>query len=889
MNAWFVRWRLALRIARRDALRHRGRTALVLAMVGLPVLAVVGADTFFRTANVSQVERMESELGAADARIIGESRERIYVDPVSGSTWHTGAPVEADPPWTAAEVAAALPDGSRVVETTEGRLTYRTRAGRADVPALVREWDDPMLEGTFTLDEGRFPADDGEVAISRVIAERGYAVGDTLELTRDEVPARVVGVVRPPAASDEALLALPPSAEALVYNARPVYLATVPGGLDWPAVQDLNSQGLSVVSREVAVDPPAPAEWLPPEDSDAFGGSDPAGTAVLALVVASVVLEIVLLAGPAFAVGVRRQRRDLALIGAAGGSAADLRRVVLASGVVLGGGAALLGAVSGVLLARLSVPVAEDVLGSTFGPFEVPLFDVAVTAAVGILAGLGAAWFPARQAARTDVVDTLAGRRGQVRTTWRSPVLGLVLAAAGMALVVAGARGNEFGVAAGAVLLVLGLVTASPWLVGLLAPLAPRLPVAGRLAVRDATRNRSRTAPALAAVMATVAGVTALAIGSQSDSTQAQRDYQPTAPLGTAVVHGSPDELDEAAWADIEAALRAQAPERPVHRLRAVPWEEGLMRELVILRPGCTGELDECRWFPDEPVTISGGYAETVVLGADAAASLTGGDAQADVARLLSSGRVVVIGSSAIDEDGAIRLAAVEYGDPSATGGMAVTVTGTVTLPAATVPRRGGGPLALPAMVLVPEEFAERLPVDVRTTTLVTGGPEDPVTPAQEEELRELLNEMSGVAGLTVERGWTDELAIARYVLFGLGALLVLIATLTATGLALTDARPDFATLAAVGAAPRTRRRMAMASAAVVGGGGALLGLVVGMAPGIAVAYPLTSTDFGDGARPLVDIPWLLLGGVAVLVPLLAVAVTGLAVRSRLPMVARTT
>ena len=50
------------------------------------------------------------------------------------------------------------------------------------------------------------------------------------------------------------------------------------------------------------------------------------------------------------------------------------------------------------------------------------------------------------------------------------------------------------------------------------------------------------------------------------------------------------------------------------------------------------------------------------------------------------------------------------------------------------------------------------------------------------------------------------------------------------------------------------------------------------------MAYPLTNTDSGNGAHPLVDVPWLLLGGVGVLVPLLAVAVTGLAVRSRLPM-----
>jgi putative ABC transport system permease protein len=59
------------------------------------------------------------------------------------------------------------------------------------------------------------------------------------------------------------------------------------------------------------------------------------------------------------------------------------------------------------------------------------------------------------------------------------------------------------------------------------------------------------------------------------------------------------------------------------------------------------------------------------------------------------------------------------------------------------------------------------------------------------------------------------------------------------------------------------------------------------MAPGIAVAVPLTSTDYGNGAHPVLDIPWTLLAGVAVAVPLLAVAVTGLAVRPRLPMARR--
>jgi putative ABC transport system permease protein len=79
-----------------------------------------------------------------------------------------------------------------------------------------------------------------------------------------------------------------------------------------------------------------------------------------------------------------------------------------------------------------------------------------------------------------------------------------------------------------------------------------------------------------------------------------------------------------------------------------------------------------------------------------------------------------------------------------------------------------------------------------------------------------------------------------------------------------------------------------MGSAAAIGGTGALLGLVVGFAPGIAIAYPLTVDGWGTAAgQVVIDIPWLLLAGVAVLVPLLAVAVTGLAVRSRLPMARR--
>ena len=72
--------------------------------------------------------------------------------------------------------------------------------------------------------------------------------------------------------------------------------------------------------------------------------------------------------------------------------------------------------------------------------------------------------------------------------------------------------------------------------------------------------------------------------------------------------------------------------------------------------------------------------------------------------------------------------------------------------------------------------------------------------------------------------------------------------------------------------------------------------------PGIAITYPLTRisgtiiTGSGsvtglaggdEGTGPFLDIPWLLIVGLVVLLPLLTAAIVGLSTRSRLPLVAR--
>jgi putative ABC transport system permease protein len=97
-----------------------------------------------------------------------------------------------------------------------------------------------------------------------------------------------------------------------------------------------------------------------------------------------------------------------------------------------------------------------------------------------------------------------------------------------------------------------------------------------------------------------------------------------------------------------------------------------------------------------------------------------------------------------------------------------------------------------------------------------------------------------------------------------------------ATGLAQADSRPDYATLAAVGATPRLRRVLATCQAAVV----AFLGTALGIAAGFV---PATAFIRADPELDLV-LPWANLGVILVAIPLLAAAAAGLLVRSDLPL-----
>ena len=636
--------RAALHIARRDAWRAKARSLTVLVMIALPVLAVVALDTLFRTVDVTPAEGLPRQLGAADALVIVEGEgQPVVQDPTARATSFAPragdpAPVVGEP--DAAAVLAVLP-GSRLVPLAEKWVDLRTAGGRLRAQA-VEVAGDPLTEGLYET-AGRAPTAPGEVAVSERLARRGLTPGTTTR-GEDDRELRVVGTVRHPAEVDSLLLLAAPGT--LPELPQTQWLVDAPGPVTWAQVRQLNARGFVVLSRAVVLDPPPASEV--PELVRQRPYVDTALLAVIGLAAAMALLEVVLLAGPAFAVGARRQRRALALLAATGGEPRHVRQVVLVGGLVLGGTAALVGVALGIGTALLARPLVQRFTPERLGPFDVSARDVALIALVGTASAVLAALAPAISAARQDVVPVLAGRRGTVRGSRTVPTAGLALLALGIAGSAAGARGGhgqfggEFVIAFSAMGVVLGAVLLAPALLGLAGRLAGRLPLPARFAVRDAARQRGRTAPAVAAVAATVAGVVALGVGGSSDAAEARATYQPRAPMGTGVVTSGA--LRGETWSVLRDTVTTQLPDAQVRLVSGLPFgrpgprDEQVAPWQEVRYEICrSGEVPEVEEGECGPLLTSYGSAigSPVLVGVDAFDLVTAGlpAAEIDAAR----------------------------------------------------------------------------------------------------------------------------------------------------------------------------------------------------------------------------------------------------------------
>jgi len=880
--------RVALRIARRDAVRAKGRSALVVAMIGLPMLGLAFTDVAVRTAQLPREEVARRELGGADlvAELVsaGPIQQRGRYDYSSKESRGGGG----RPPERAPDIAGALPPGSRITERSAHYAARLRGQGERIALGEVTQLDlnDEMSDGLVHLREGALPRDPGEAAVTtRLADDLGLDVGDPLTLEPNGATFRVSGLVVMPSSLTTSAAFLPasatmPGAVGTTAIGGRRWAVTLPEGVrDLDVMPALNRLGLLV----------SPRSWIldPPPDPYATGQVDAEAAGVVVVVVGLATLEIVLLAGTAFAVGARRKQRELALVAATGGDRKDVRRIVLAGGVVLGAVAGVLGVAGGIAAVPFSTPLLERLSGQVLGPLDVRPLEIAAIVLVGIVTALLAAVLPARSAARQPVVAALTGRRTEARARTRVPYVALVAIGAGAALafwaagdgkVPAAARENDGLVAVtgrpanftlvlvGAVVAELGFVACAPALVGLVGRLARGLPLSLRLAARDAARHRTRSGPAVAAVVAAVAGSVALSVYVASDTERQRRDYTPRMSAGSVWI-GRSDSMAPVSESDVTAAVAA------------LPVRERIEAYDVVMR--CDAETSCTHWQLQVPLDHRCdeiGSVECfrnaprpgqVLVGEPALAAWAMEREDAAVEAALRDGKVVVFDERWI-QDGQVVL----RGEAVSREG-AILKSRTVRLPAvaATAPAYQSAPVA----VMTPGTArAVRLPTLHAATLLTTTR-----TPTNSEiaAARGALARTSPYHLLDVERGFERENGLVLLALV-LGSSVVTVgATGVATGLAAADSRPDLATLAAVGAAPGVRRRLAMAQAATVAMLGSALGILAGLVPALAIV--------GARAEVPLAMPWGALATTAVGVPLLAALLMGAVTRSRLPLARR--
>ncbi|MFF2314666.1 FtsX-like permease family protein [Arthrobacter sp. NPDC058097] len=936
------RWhsfRLALRMARRDISRHRGRSLLIILLILLPVAGMTGAAALAQSMQESPAERVQYQLGSTQARFrsMPASNAETVQDPVLETATMTRN-FTVDPDFTPRNPQDAIPAGYDVLTETQLTLTVRAglsragtpRGGASDVPVMAKAVDalDPAFTGKYTLLDGRPAAADDEILVSPGALERfGIRLGD--RLTTADGTFAVVGTLRDATYSDgNPILFLRPGQAEMGSPAAPgyplgetMYYLVGSKPVQWDQIRALNRYGIAVLSRAVALDPPVP--------SGAATGSEamPAAGYVAGVLIGTLaLLEVGLLAGAAFAVGAKRQVRELALLAASGAEAPTVRAVVTAAGLWLGTIAVVAGAVLGAGGAAAVVAVARHLGSVRFPGFHLDMLPTIAAMAMGLLACFLAAAVPARQVARQAVLGALkSGRAPAVSGPWLARVGALLLVVAITCLAAArtlGMTADLDAVAArtplvaalltgGAVLAVAALVLLTGTFVKILTARTAWLPLPLRMAARDSARNRSRTVPAVAAVLAAATLASAAMVLSASQMAEAKRTHmwaaqenQVSLPLETAPVQSlgmapAPD-IDPAA---VDAALRRE--------LSTVQWTQLLKGPVLSKcdmqasaggsRPASDGGADcrqyklavpagqECPATPQGRVLdgqdwrcngsmsaagSTGQLPPLVVGGVDELRALLGREPSPAAVDALNSGAMVV-SNAVFEKDGKTTLQSYDVRQPVPGPGSAVAYKPLDNKELPAVVEAPDVPVAFYGVL--PPETASILGIHVGNSVLLAQLSAYPEAAEQDRASAALAQVYRIQAmGFYVEPGADRTGSELLWLIVGTSALITLSAAGITTGLALADARADHMTLAGVGAPPRLRKALAGAQSLMTASLGTSLGVAAGVVPAVLL---IGATRMF--AEPV--IPWMPLLALLVAVPLTGSGLAWAFARARLP------
>ncbi|WP_345546726.1 ABC transporter permease [Microbacterium jejuense] len=892
-SAW-ARWRVALRLARRQVWRAKGASALVVALVALPVAGLTAAAIVWQSHVPTAQQSAILELGRNAAwfealdnadptrvQAVDQPWDNDVERSADGNPTHDGGPVPGDP-------SGLLPPGTELLTVVEGQSGVETAGGVGWLTAVSGDVWAPSFAGKYLVLDGAVPTGADQMMASPGALERiGASIGDRVRFVDHDRTLTVTGTLREVRNEPTlAVLYVPEAAVALVGDGYTRWYAP-----DWQpdlaGLAELNRGGYVSFAHDLAVDPPPGARL----STYANGQLDIAGVITLgALIAAFSGYIVVLLSGAAFSVAARRQQRALAMTASVGATRGDVFRIVLLQGTVLGlGGAAAGTLIGGAAAALFLVLTDRGAAGSFWGNFgyRVPWALLAAIVAFAVVVGTLAAIMPAHRATKGDVLGALRGARRPADLRPRRPLFGLLVMGTGLAATILGALVMAAEIAAtsagdysawfyaavwavvlGPFVFQIGLLIPSHWvLVQLSRPLA-RLGLAPRLASRDAAATPSRVVPAFAVIGACVFAASVAVSATALSAGASARGHYYSAPVGALVVTmwQQGDDSSEALLAAAEdlvadtdpaATVTVSSPAWPAVDADGAPLTPdvhayGVARQRY---SQCVG--DACL----QPYDQASGVP--YVVDPDEVATLLGTDPGDAALQAMTEGAALVAEPDFVDDDGEVIVTEWE---PQSYDELMAANDATDAKPVA---RHRLDAVIVDVghlqsfAVLVSPATAAALGMPVTPTQLIATYDAPLVQDAIDRitaESQDLRVGPSAGVGAFVEPG-PGEVAPWLWLIVGVAIALVAGASAVALGLARVERRPDDATLAAIGGGQRLRRNVNAWQAMVIAGIGTLVGTAAGYVSmwGFATA----NATYYDVA----DMPWLWLGVLALGLP----------------------
>lgn len=873
-------WHIALRMAWRDIKRYKGRSVLASLLIFLPVFVLAGGLSGITTFDISEKERSAPRYAGVQAFVSFAKEEPAKtVMPASGKK------LSANQLPTAAELSKQL-GGVPVTVTGYTMFTmsldrWESVANQTSAETLLTDLSSPINQGKFTLVSGHLPKGPNEFVITDLGGIVGLPQTGKATIGEDSREVKIVGKVRT-TLPDVALVGNVEATRRVKGTSVTNALFAIGGDtpLNTTQIAQLESYGADVT----------PTSQLVAEDVHR-DNTPTLQTAFIPITIATMcfIMVVALLAGPAFAASATRQRRALGLLAANGATRAVLRRVVLAQALLLGAMTGLVAAVSGSLLGAVAGYFARIHYSGFKPPVEIHWTWAFAIVIVSAVASMVSAYFPARAAGKTNLLQALRGQVSPRTIRKRMPLAGLLGVFLGSAMLwfaVSWGQGSYDSnkkavvttlICVGTPLFFGGAVMAVPYVLRACGALARFLPLTPRLAVRDVSRQRTRATAAVGAVLATVAVLTGGAVFATSLDKQEAKRYQPQIPMGSAAL---------AYWGtSAKAVTNAQQTLPDIKRI--APSAVAYWR---------AGTNDQAQFRQSCPKQLKGADPMGVALVALDDAGLQQLKLSGTEKKVLNDGGVLVVGQGKTDYNSTVYWVG-NFSDPSHIRGGKLTLGrqevdaksqaikqctptsfAAATLPYSHVSHLGG----LGYGVIVTKLSTLQKHASQVTLAGVWIPASDHIDTRKEHQLQALAGHSFR---LTVERGYQSPVSKIVLGLTAIFALIVVLTTVVATLLSDAESQADAATMAVVGAPTGMRRRVVGAQAAATSFIGALIGIAIGMIPGLTLARSATGEIYDNVTQRMIqtrgtyDVPWLALLAMLVVVPLIAAAISMLFAR----------